>query len=700
MKKTKTHFDAFEDRVWALFAKMRFSYMNQDSQFQLEYKQGLRKKIDVFAADQESIAIVECKSSEKRRRSSYQKDINELISMKDGLRRSAQELFKGKPKVAFIFATNNSVLSDSDRKRLREDSIFHFTEADIEYFEQLTDHLGPAAKYQLCGKLFSGQKIPSLKNKVPAIKGKVSSGHTFYSFSIEPELLLQVGYVLHRTETNAAASQAYQRLLKRKRVDDIARYIDEGGYFPNSVIVDIRTKREKDLKFDKASSIEHDSATSLGVLHLPQVYRSVFIIDGQHRLYGYSKTKSTSHHTIPVVAFHNLPEEEQAQIFVDINHKQESVPANLLRSLMADFHWKSEDAGMALGALKTRLLNEMNADDNSPFYKRVIMAQEPRTDTRCLTLETLLKWGLSSKLGFFGKVKGKTLVKHGYLTDVDYDATLEKSLSFFNSCFSYVEGRLPDQWEAGSGLGGFISMNIGVSAIMRTLDQVLDHLVRFKKLAPEEMNGEELANQVIPYLDPVVDFVKNLDSEGLKKLRSLFGSGATEKVLMEFLYAIHQEYDDFNPEGLANWIRDRTGEYTQAAWDLGHNLIEPMIHEFITARLTKEYGEKSWWSEGVPKEIQKGCSDARIDTGTVEPDWNFLNTIHYERILLKNWQLLGMYFTLPGQENIKREKRLSWLSRLNSIRQKYSHPQREIVTEEEYKFLEELHGCLKEKLAV
>lgn len=698
MRKAKPHFDAFEDRVWALFAKMRFGYLNEDNQFKLEYKPGITKKIDVFAGDPEAVLIIECKSSAERRRQSYQKDINELISMKDGLRLAAQELLEGKQKVAFIFATNNTVVSDGDRKRLREDSIFHFTEADVEYFEQLTDHLGPAAKYQLFGRLFAGQKIPELPNRVPAIKGKLSSGHTFYSFSIEPELLLKVGFILHRTETNVEATNAYQRLVSRSRLREIATYIDHGGYFPNSIIVNIQTKRDKDLKFEPASPIEHDSSTSMGVLHLPKEYRSTFIIDGQHRLYGYSHAKSESHHTIPVVAFHNLPIEEQSRIFVDINHTQRSVPANLLRSIKADFDWNSDNASVALAALKTRLLTDMNAEDSSPFYKRIVLAEEKRTDTRCLTLETLLKWGFSQKVGFFGKTKGRRLVKSGYLTHASYEAILKKSMRFFNRVFGFIEQELEDQWNAGSGEGGFIAMNVGVSATIRTVDGIIDYLVKLDNLHPEDLSGEELAERVLPYLIPVTEFVKSLDSDGLKKRRSYFGSGATEKVLMEFLHAINKEFPQFDPTGLDQWIKEHTGVYNQPSWELGHQHIEPLIHSFITSKLKTEYGEKSWWSEGVPKDIQIKCSADRIQAGTGEPDWHFLNTIHYDSIITRKWSLLGDYFTPPGMENAKREKRLSWLSRLNAVRQRYSHPQRDIITEDEYNFLEELWGWLEKKL--
>jgi DNA sulfur modification protein DndB len=699
MRKLKTHFDAFEDRIWALFAKMGFSFLNENNKFSLQYAPDLSKKIDIFAADEEAILIVECKSSSIRKSVNYQKDINELIGIKDGMRQAAQKLFPGKPKVAFIFATNNSILGDTDETRLTEGAIFHFSDADIEYWQQLVDHLGPAAKYQLFGKLFAGQEIPNLPNRVPAIRGKMHSGNIFYSFSIDPNFLLKMGFILHRRETDSESSDAYQRLVNKKRLQDIGKFIDEGGYFPNSIIVNIVSKK-KELKFEPASNIEHDSDTSFGVLHLPKLYRSLFIIDGQHRLYGYSKTNLNAHHTIPVVAFLNLPQDEQAKIFVDINHTQKSVPKSLLKSIMADFDWNSDDASRAVSALKTRLLSRLNFDENSPLYNRIVLTEEENNPERCLTLETILKWGFSSNMGFFGKIKGKRLIKTGYLTDVSYDETLIKSLSFFKRCFEYVKDELPDQWNAGTNEGGFICMNIGIAATVRTIDQIFDYLTKQKNVKTEDQSGTVLADQVIEYLIPVTDFLKRIDSEGLKKLRGYFGSGAPEKVTMEFLNAIHTEFDDFNPEGLSQWIIDHTGAFNMPSYELGYKNIEPLMHEFIIRMLKKELGEKAWWKDGIPTTIQKSCADARIDAHSSEPDWNFLTTIHYRDIIDKNWALLGNYFTPPSMENEKKDKRLSWLVKFNSIRQRYSHPQRDIIKEEEFNFLKETHEWLKAKLNV
>ena len=169
----------------------------------------------------------------------------------------------------------------------------------------------------------------------------------------------------------------------------------------------------------------------MGILHLPQLYKSAFIIDGQHRLYGYSLNDSESNHTIPVVAFENLPSDEQTRIFVDINSTQKSVPANILHSIKADFDWASSNERLALSALKTRLFINMNDDESSPFYKRIVISEEGKSEKRCLTLQTLKSWGLSN-VNFFGKLKGDRIISTGYLTDIDYQSTYDKAYKFFN----------------------------------------------------------------------------------------------------------------------------------------------------------------------------------------------------------------------------------------------------------------------------
>lgn len=699
LEKPKISWIAFEDRVWSLIAEMGFKKINQLRDFKIEYAPGLTKQIDIFAFDEEAILIIECKSTERRRRVSYQMEINEFIGIKDKLRNVAKSLSSKKPKVAFIFATNNAILNNTDRLRIKDaassDNFFHFNQDTIEYYEQLTKLLGSAAKYQLFGHLFEGQKIQGLDIKVPAICGKFSAGFNFFSFCIDPFELLKLSYILHRSDSTSEASKSYQRLVNKTRIKNIGKYIDKDGYFPNSIIANIDTEK---LVFERGERIDDDCSMNYGILTLPRLYKSIFIIDGQHRLYGYAKSTSKSHHTIQVVAFHNLDIEEQTNIFVDINHTQKSVPANLLQSIMADYNWDSNNDKKALSALKTRLLVELNSEDDSALYKRIILSEEKKTDVRCLTLKTIKDWGLN-RVSLFGKLKGDNLIKSGNLSHINHIKTLEKSKSFFKECFNFIERKVQEQWNKGSGEGGFVSMNVSISAFIRLFEDLIDYQITTNAITPEDMNGIELAESIKPMLEFVTEFVSNMSDEDSRKLRSKFGSGATEKVLREYQNAIHSNLNDFKPDGIEQWIKESSGMFNLSSKKIGDQ-IQMMIRKHIFSELKNQYGEKYWWNSGIPKDLQKKCADKLIDNNHSEPAENYLLTLDYMSIIRdsNNKKFLLSNYTRPGEERLKERDKLSWFVKFNSIRNKFSHPEREKVTEEEFNFIKELEEWLSIKL--
>jgi len=129
--------------------------------------------------------------------------------------------------------------------------------------------------------------------------------NTYYLFSIEHEKLLKVGYVLHRNKANINMNPTYQRIIKRSRIKSVHEFIDnKKGYFPNSIIIIIiiiSVDSDKDLVFDRANTQVKSSISNIGILHLPKKYRSAYIIDGQHRLYGYANSEYKSKNSIPVV---------------------------------------------------------------------------------------------------------------------------------------------------------------------------------------------------------------------------------------------------------------------------------------------------------------------------------------------------------------------------------------------------------------
>ena len=242
MKRPKPLDRQFEDDVWCLFSNLGFSYMNKDRRLEIPYGTedlNTTKQIDVFAADEETVLFIECKCAFSGKKGDFKTDLEAIKGIKEGLFKTVrrEKEFK-KKKVKYIFATKNYEITEPDRNRMRDLGIYHFDEYGIKYFAELAKHLGACARYQLLGTLFAGQKIGTMENRIPAIEGQMG-GHTYYSFSIEPEKLLKLAYVLHRNEANSDMMPTYQRIIKKQRLKEIRKFIDNKGFFPNSLIIDI-----------------------------------------------------------------------------------------------------------------------------------------------------------------------------------------------------------------------------------------------------------------------------------------------------------------------------------------------------------------------------------------------------------------------------------------------------------------------------
>ncbi len=53
---------------------------------------------------------------------------------------------------------------------------------------------------------------------------------TTYSFSVEPEVLLKIGFVLHRTDASMQAFDSYQRMVKKKKLKKLKNTLIAEGF--------------------------------------------------------------------------------------------------------------------------------------------------------------------------------------------------------------------------------------------------------------------------------------------------------------------------------------------------------------------------------------------------------------------------------------------------------------------------------------
>ena len=340
--KYKKFDELFEDRLWKVFYNLKFSYMNEDRYLKLDLETAYKpKQIDVTAKDDDNIFVVECRSSESDGPVNAKSALEEWSSKRDKIQQAIKASWGrncGRINLVVAISSQEKRPVDYDyAKEIRNKNIFLWSAKEIEYIESLTKQVGPAAKYQLYSILFAGKKQKSLKGTCLAIKGKLA-GHPFYTFLIPAKKLLKYAYVHHRELTGIIeASQVYQRMLREAKLRKIAKFVDTGGgFFPNSIIVNFSNK--KPLRFDTKEALDD---ISMGTLHLPGFFGSAWIIDGQHRLYGVARAEMDV--MVPVLAFENIGQIEQTNLFVDINEQQTSVPKNLLWDIYSDIYCDSSD---------------------------------------------------------------------------------------------------------------------------------------------------------------------------------------------------------------------------------------------------------------------------------------------------------------------------------------------------------------------
>ena len=345
------------------------------------------KQVDVFAKDSETVIVGECKCCDDYKPRPLSKDIAEFVGLRkqfaDAIRAHYGRDFK--PKILWFFFTDKVLWSRADRNKAVAEKLNIMTLREIDYFSQLSEHLGRATRYQFLAEYLGGQKIPELTDlKVPAIRGKLG-GRTFYSFVSTPEQLLKICFVNHRTLADPLALPTYQRLVKKSRLKAIGEFISNGGFFPTNILINFEEKR----RFDKK---ENDEAANIqfGDLHLPDKYKSAWIVDGQHRLYGYSFIDPKfSKHNVAVIAFEQLKREDEANLFVTINHEQKSVPRTLLDELDADLKWGSSIPSERLASIAARIVQALTEAVGGSLFRRVVAQGMQSDDVRCLTCPRL-----------------------------------------------------------------------------------------------------------------------------------------------------------------------------------------------------------------------------------------------------------------------------------------------------------------------
>ena len=670
LKRAKSHGNLLEDRVWSLLYRMKFAYLSgvRGAQLKINSTDGSpQSQLDVVAIDDEVGIAIECKSSEQfARRPQFHQEMGKLSLVRDRFTAAARKDFQPPAKRLIVLAmfTSNVILSENDKARAKEANVLLLDEQDLNYYETLITHIGPAARYQFLAEILPGKTVPNLEIRVPAIRARMGDSNC-YTFSISPEYLLKIAYVSHRAKGKASDVNTYQRMLSKGRLNKIRQYIDDDGIFPTNIVLNL----DKSKMLFQRSVQEEDASTEHGIagwLDIKATYRCAWIIDGQHRLFAYSGHPRALKSRVAVLAFEGLAPSEQARLFIDINAKQKSVKQSLLEELYAELHWDAADESIRVRAIVSKAVQELGSDPESPLAGRVLMADSAKTDTRCITLTSLYS-AIGRTEFFIGKIK-HNVSEYGPLWAGDNDATLKRTVYVLKHWFECVRTAVPDWWDKGSGDGGGLAMNDGVTTCIMVLRSVFQHYEAGKLI---RLDAEDLSNQIKKFGDALGAYFAKFTEQERKLFRDLRGVQGQTRRWRKCQEALRSAIPSFNPEGLDKYLAEEKAETNTRGKSVVES-IEKSLQKVIIDELKREMPEgEDWWTLGVPKAVRLKVTQKYEEDDHQRGGYEYyFDLIDYQKIALGQWSL---FQTILGYGTGNKEKQVSWINYVNLKRNIVSH---------------------------
>jgi DGQHR domain-containing protein len=689
-----------EDDVWTLLYRMGFKELSADRHFAIQCaEKAPPRQIDVFAKDEETVFVVECTHAQSEEGKSVKSLIDKIGAMRDDIVKFVHHAYGKEPKlkVKIAIATRNISVNSADRARAEAAGVPILNEHDIYYFRKLSDLLKGAARFQFLARYLRGEKVEGLQTKVPATKGRIGKT-TFYNFLISPHELLRLSYISHKSKSSNDDLETYQRMVKPARLAAIGKFLDEGGTFPTNIVVNFKT--ESQLNYQPR---ENFGDTSTGTLTLPALYGSAWVIDGQHRLYGYShssRKEENDKSVVPVLAYENLAPRDEIQMFIDINTKQVKVSGNLVKEILSTLDFDDADPKRKLEALAARITLRLDDHPVSPVRDRVLTVSQEKSNFRCLTLTSLVDGiGENRLLGPVQKTAKGDRWYPGPLADASCDPqlTMEKGTAFLSGYFSVFATGVEAHWTLGDAKGGYLCTNLGIRALLVVLGKVLAVVESEAGMPLYSLDADDILERVAPYVAPLVTYFQHASE---KEIGAFRGRGSSlysvSQNALQMMSIIHEAMPSFAPSEVIEYMSTRDIEGTKEAKDMIDEMNR-IIFEDVVSRLKDHYGEikDQWWRLGVPAPVRNEC-DKNYNASEDELDrWQFLFFINYAEIVLygDNWSLFEKFYNFYGHG--KKSVLVRWITKVNKSRTVTHHAEKGPLSRADVDYVRAVYQLVK-----
>lgn len=521
-----------------------------------------------------------------------------------------------------------------------------------------------------------------------------------------------IGFVLHRTRANEAELPTYQRLLVPNRLKGINRFLEDGGYFPNSILLNFSENLRK-VEF-QAHNRSDVSRARTGVLKIPNAYAVAYIIDGQHRVYGYANTTRKMSNTIPVVAFVGLEPAEQLEMFMDINQNQKAVSPTLRITLEEDLYWNAPRLDSRIKALRSSIIQLLASDQTGPLFGKIAIGEDKAALSAKPFADSLVRCGLLPEAKgnrFVSEVPNCALYDIGNQDHSKEMQSARKNVAtLVNNCYQHAEDFFNDDEAA---FERYILNNRGTFAFISLIGSLNSHLIRFGTLFPTATAGERF-NAISIYLDALFNALDDVSDDDKERLLGKLGSGAENTWFKLFQSFVNERHPDYEPPDLLDWKERQDKELQDTGRQFG-TAIERHLKSVVIGNLQAIFGEN--WDIEIGA-IQRECESRAKEQmeknykeglGRKDIPWTdqFFIT-DYKKIIEKYWskapepcppgfRTFESHFAVDiGHGFNSKTEKLKWLSIFNSYRNNWAHEgtKEKGLNKEEVGFLRDVYRKL------
>ena len=537
----------FELEVWDFFLSLEPLLINDISrEFKLDFSSSNKdqltayqnsKQTDILVVFDKHIFIIECKSTKKNntKLQNLKKEMQLLEFLSKYKEKRINDLFDDYVVVNMLFTDGYELPSPENKKDglnliqnllNKNPPIAFFAKTYMEYINQVREESESSefAYKQFLGFFRSDQPDYSerdnngnaKKSKIRAFTSKFSedSKKRSFTFSISPEDMLKISTVAHSRQKNIYLANQdnekyYQRLLKKGRIKSISNFLKESNQsFPNNILVSYRGEEGLDFTPDNKADMEESIIGNVpGTLSFFKCPGTFHVIDGQHRLFGYTglekDSKIRNEHRLIVTAFEGLKVEDEAKLFLEINNEAKAVNP----SLIMEIEWAGQS--ITKKNLANGIVFHLRDKEESCLKDKVQQAEESSYKLSPKNFQTALMKTEILERDSFNKINFKKK-NHNWSEMLK---SVDNLYTFFNSLLQVIEKKNPDLWNTSrrkSQRPGLLR-DILIGALVMIIDRVALEVISNNP----PLNRKELFRASKPYISLLANELNKASKDDL-----------------------------------------------------------------------------------------------------------------------------------------------------------------------------------------